>query len=242
MSEKPYYQDEWATLYCGDALEIVPTLGTVDVLVTDPPYGISYQSNKRTATEQFAVLAGDDDLEVAEAVLALAVPKIRRGRHLYVFGPVKDILERLPVAAVTQLVWDKEIRGMGNLSLPWGISHESIYFGVYEPSAANRRKGYGNLTARLRKNSVLRVQRIQALGVTRHPTEKPVPLLRDLIESSSASSEVVLDPFAGVGSTLVAATLEGRGSVGIETEERYCEVARSRLQVATRLAEEMKAA
>ena len=239
----PYYEDEWATLFCGDAAEIIPTLDlTPDLLVTDPPYGVAYQSNRRVATDQFALIEGDEDLEVAEAVLALTLPKVRRGRHLYVFGPVEDILRRLPVAAVTELVWDKQIRGMGNLSLPWGVSHEPIFFGVYELSKANRVKGSGNLAARLRKNSVLRYQRIQSDASHRHPTEKPVPLLRDLIESSSIAGEIVFDPFAGSGSTLVAATLEGRRSVGIEIEERYCEVAAKRLMAAARLVEGMVAA
>lgn len=233
---EPIYQDEFATLYCGDALEVIESLPTADLLVTDPPYGISYQSNKRSATEQFSLLSGDSSVDIAEAVLSRVVPKIRRGRHLYVFGPFSDVLSRLPVAAITELVWDKEIRGMGNLSLPWGVSHEPIFFGVYELSKANRDKGYGNQVARLRKNSVLRYQRIQADAVTRHPTEKPVPLLRDLIEASSASGEIVLDPFAGSGSTLVAATLEGRRSIGIEVDESYAQTAESRLRRAREVA------
>lgn len=223
-----YYSDALSTLYLGDAAEITPELPTIDLLVTDPPYGNSYRSNKRN--EQFRFIENDSDLSVVEVVLKEAVPKIRRGRHLYVFGPVGDILRTLPVAAVIQLVWDKEIRGMGNLSLPWGVSHEPIFFGVHEISAANRAKGYGNQVARLRKNSVLRYQRIQADAVTKHPTEKPVPLLRDLIESSSASGEIVFDPFVGSGSTQVAATLEGRRSIGIEIDEQYAEIAAKRLE------------
>jgi site-specific DNA-methyltransferase (adenine-specific) len=76
---------------------------------------------------------------------------------------------------------------------------------------------------------VIHAQRIQGGATLRHPTEKPVPLLRQLIESSSVWGETVLDFCVGVGSTLVAARLEGRKAIGIEIDERFCEVAAERL-------------
>jgi site-specific DNA-methyltransferase (adenine-specific) len=66
-------------------------------------------------------------------------------------------------------------------------------------------------------------------GAKRHPTEKPVMLLRQLIEASSLFGETVLDPFMGAGSTLVAAKAEGRKAIGVEVDERYCEIAASRM-------------
>jgi DNA modification methylase len=126
-------------------------------------------------------------------------------------------------------MWDKQVVGMGDLTSAWGRSHEPITFAVYEISKANREKGYGRLSARMRQGSVLSVPRTNGASTLRHPTEKPVKLLRMLIESSSVMDEVVLDPLMGVGSTLVAATLEERRSIGIELEEEYCEVAVERL-------------
>ncbi|WP_240360649.1 site-specific DNA-methyltransferase [Pyxidicoccus caerfyrddinensis] len=67
-----------------------------------------------------------------------------------------------------------------------------------------------------------------------HPTEKPVPLLAHLVEKSCPVSGLVLDPFAGTGATLVAAQQLGRRAVGVDLEERYCEVAAHRLQQALR--------
>lgn len=81
--------------------------------------------------------------------------------------------------------------------------------------------GSSSVAARLRKGSVLQVNRLTGTGVRRHPTEKPVSLLTELIESSSRAGDVVLDPFAGSGSTAVAALLRGRRYLVIERDDRY---------------------
>ena len=73
----------------------------------------------------------------------------------------------------------------------------------------------------------------------RHPTEKPVALMRLLIESSSLPGEIVLDPFAGVGSALVAAVVTGRRAIGIEIDKRYAEIAAERLRDAEAIAREI---
>lgn len=220
----PYYADERATLYLGDCRDVLPVLtDTADLLLTDPPYGQDYRSNRG----QHDKIAGDDGGLDVRAALLLATRRLRRSRHAYIFGPWD--LDDTPLTAAVELLWDKGIVGMGDLSLPWGTSHEPITFALHQPSKANREQGFGRLTARLRQGTVLRVDRTHGAGSKRHPTEKPVPLLRQLIESSSCVGEVVLDPFCGVGSTLVAAALEGRKSIGIEVEEKYAEIAARRL-------------
>lgn len=222
----PYYEDAAATLYHADARDVLPSLGVADLLITDPPYGQKWCSGLRS--ESFGEMAGDGDSDVGYEVLRLAMPHLRTFRHLYVFGPF-DLAAHLPVVGSNiELVWDKLMIGPGDLALPWGPRHEPIQFGVHVPSKANRRDGKGNLSARLRKGSVLSHARPNSRGV-RHPSEKPVALLRELIESSSVIGELVLDPFVGCGSTLVAARLEDRRSIGIEVDERWCEVAAKRL-------------
>lgn len=223
----PYYEDENVTIYHGDCFDVLPTLGRDHhLLLTDPPYGVDFQSNRRA--ERLDKIAGDDGTLDVKSALTLACKTLARGRHAYVFGP-RDVLPD-ELCARVELIWDKGLIGTGDLSLPWAAQHEPITFAVYELSKANREKGYGKLAARVRKGSIVRAQRPQGGATGRHPNEKPVLLLRQLIESSSVMGETVLDCFMGSGSTLVAAIQEGRRAVGIEIDERYCEMAAKRCQ------------
>lgn len=225
------HRSEWGTLYRGDCRDVLTEIpaDSCDLLLVDPPYGVGWQSNRG---KNFDAIAGDGDTSVWAEAAPSALRALRRHRHAYVFGglPVPEQL-----VGPADLVWDKAMTGLGNLALPWGPAHESIGFYVYESSKANRDGGLGRLAARLRQGSVIRCPRPNAAAVTRHPTEKPVPLLRQLIESSSCAGEIVLDPFAGAGSTGVAAVLSGRRYLMIELEERYAEIAASRLAEAEAL-------
>lgn len=222
---KPFYQDAYITLHCGDCRDILPRLDfTADLLVTDPPYGQDWQSGRRKV--KLDKLDGDQDTRTAVEGIAAALKKLRRGRHTYIFGRYE--FEDLPLCESSELIWDKELFNGGNLEIAWGNAHEYIQFAVHEISKANRGKGYGRLAARIRRGSVLRVPRLQSVAVTKHPTEKPVRLIRELIESSSSIGETVLDPFAGTGSTLIAARIKGRRAIGVEVKKAYCEEAARR--------------
>jgi site-specific DNA-methyltransferase (adenine-specific) len=222
---RPYYEERGILIYHGDCRDVLPTLDVkADLLVTDPPYGINFQSNCRV--QQFSVLEGDDGSLDVSAVIKEALKALHtsKGAHVYIFG--RFDLSSLPLGPSCELIWDKTQIGIGNLSMPWAPQHEYIQFAMYlSPKHATKS---GALSARLRKGSILRVQRMDG-NVIRHPTEKPVLLLRYLIESSSVIGDLVLDPFAGSGSTLEAARIEGRRAIGIEIEEKYCEVAAKRL-------------
>ena len=225
-----YYEDDNVKLYHGDCRDILPDLPPADLIVTDPPYGVEFRSNRRG--DRFDFIAEDDDPSGMASLVGAAIrDNLKRYRHAYVFGPLdfQPLVDAGIVQVPASLIWDKKVLGMGDLSIPWASQHEDIQFMVAVKSKSNVGKGEGRLAARLRRGSILSHQRPHAAGVKRHPTEKPVPLLRELIESSSCFGEMVLDPFVGSGSTLVAATLEGRKSVGIELDERYCEIAAQRL-------------
>jgi site-specific DNA-methyltransferase (adenine-specific) len=201
----PYYADDIVTIYHGDCREWMPE---ADVIVTDPPYGIGFASNKPGRFQGVAV-ANDDDCSVRDAVLAAW-----DGPAL-VFGSWK---RPTPAGTKALLIWDKEMYGggMGDLSIPWRNNHESIYV-IGTGFSGHRGSGV------LRSNTVVTWS---GPGQRRHPNEKPEDLLRDLIRKCPPGT--VLDPFMGSGSTLVAAKSLGRRAIGIEIEERYCEIAATR--------------
>lgn len=203
----PYYQDDAVTLYHGDCREAAVWLHG-DVLVTDPPYGIDYNSGSQRVALPRSI-AGDKDTAVRDWVL-----DEWEDSPALVFGTW-----RIPRPAGTRmvLVWDtKGALGMGDLSLPWKPSHQEIYV-------------IGSGFTGRRDSDVITCAPVQSLGYNgrEHPHEKPVTLLQRLIDKCPPG--IVADPFTGSGSTLVAAKSLGRKAIGVELEERYCEIAARRL-------------
>lgn len=230
MSVQAYWSspDGRLVIYHGDARDVLPTLArdSIDLLLTDPPYGMEWQSGRRASA--FELIAGDRDTSTALDVLALTESILRRHRHAYIFG--RFDLSGLSFSKPAELIWDKVTMSGGDVAAPWGSQHEYIQFAVLLRSKREKETNAGGIAARLRKGSVLRYQRPNGDGVKRHPTEKPVDLLRELIESSSRIGETVLDPFMGSGSTGEACKREDRRFIGIEVEERYCEQTARRLE------------
>lgn len=204
----PYYADDSVTLYHGDCLEVTKWL-TADVLVTDPPYGMAYVSSWTTRRP----VANDHDESARDAALANWGQ-----RPAIVFGTWRVAR---PVATKQVITWHKANigPGMGDLSLPWGNATEEIYV-IGDGWSGRRRQNIISTTD----------QRGSAVGVAAlvgHPTPKPVGLIEQLIEC--APPGVIADPFAGGGSTLIAARNLGRRAVGVEIDERYCEIIAKRL-------------
>lgn len=207
----PYYRDDQVTLYHGDCLEVSAWLDA-DVLVTDPPYGINigFRMNKDSRNAKPRKTIHGDRSTLA------------RDRALSDWGGAKSAMifgrwdVTPPSSTRIRLVWDKCGGFMGDRSLPWGLSDEEIY--VIGHGFTGKREG-----------SVIRVQMLMAADRERpdHPTPKPVPLLERLIDKCPPGS--VADPFAGSGSTLIAARNLGRKAIGVELEERYCEIVATRL-------------
>ncbi|MGH3834202.1 MAG: DNA-methyltransferase [Pseudonocardiaceae bacterium] len=201
-----YYSDGLITLYHGDCREVTEWLGA-DVLVTDPPYGIDHASNW-DGPYKSEVIANDDSVTVRDEVLA------RWGsRPSLVFGSWKCAT---PPGTTTCLVWDKgDAAGMGDLSIPWKPNWELIYV-----------QGGGFRGSR--DSGVLKGNVVTWASKGRtHPNQKPTGLLVTLL--AKCPRGVVADPFAGSGSTLVAAKQLGLPSIGVELEERFCEVTARRL-------------
>lgn len=217
-----YYQDERVTLYFGDCREMALPNASVDLLLTDPPYGVAYKSRGT-----HPMIVGDEGNAWVPDALRHCLKALRINRHFYVFGP--DVMSDLTVCPTVELIWDKgRLSGGGSMDVPWSPGHERITFGLYSPYKSHRNVGAG--AVRMRRSSVIHVPKVSnGRGSFVHPNQKPVELMRVLIECSSQFDETVYDPFAGSGATLVAAVLEGRKAVGVEVDERYCEVIARRL-------------
>ncbi len=204
----PYYQDAFVRLYHGDCLEI-DEWQSADVLVTDPPYGVSYQSTMSKHGPS-KLIANDSDVGARESVL-----DVWGDKPAIVFGTWKV---KRPERVKNLLVWDKGAApGMGDLSMPWGHSHEEIYI-------------FGRGFVGKRQSNVLHFDTLPPSANYRpeHPTPKPIGLMEDLIEKCP-SAWVIADPFSGSGATLVAARNLARFAVGVEIDEQYCEMIAKRL-------------
>ena len=213
MSE-PYYQDEFVTLYHGDCLEVTEWLAA-DVLVTDPPYGTQQMSgNERGGygRRQNAGL-GPDGFTIANDMTTetrdMVIQKWNGGgeKPMMVFSSPR--MPEPPGKWADRLVWDKKRLGMNGG--PWRYQHESIFV----TTGFERRDNASS--------SILTAFPKQ----TDHIHAKPVALMESLMEC--APTGIICDPFAGSGSTLVAARNLGRQVIGVELEERYCELIAKRL-------------
>lgn len=203
----PYYDDGSVTIYHGDCREVGEWL-QADVLVTDPPYGMALRSGWAGAFGDLRI-EGDDNSGVRDTALGLW-----GDRPALVFG--RWSVQRPPSTRMV-LTWDKGgASGMGDLAIPWKPQTEEIYV-------------IGGGFIGRRSSCVLRYDAppTAAARRRRHPTEKPLGLMRDLV--GKCPPGVVADPFMGSGTTMRAAKDLGRKAIGVELDEAYCEVAARRM-------------
>lgn len=211
----PYYQDDLVTLHLGDCREIREWLAA-DVLVTDPPYGVEWTgiptsySRGIQVTRTQAPIAGDHSTECRDTVL-----EMWGARPAICFGSWKA---PRPRGVRHRLIWDKQGMAPGPVRFSFMTMDEEIYV-----------IGDGFPATSPPQRSVITTREPRSLEVRRlgHPTPKPVGLMELLI--GRCPPGVIADPFAGSGSTLLAARNLGRRAVGVELEERYCEIAAARL-------------
>ena len=217
-----YYEQGGITILCGDAAELLPQI-EADACVSDPPYGINYRSghntgyvNKREGWDDwrrdsnFAPIAGDDKPFDPELLMRFEKVALCGGNHF---------ASRLPDSKCW-VTWDKrEDSGSDRQS-----DCEYVWTNFGKPSRVFRHLWRG-LCRRGEEN-------VSKSGKY-HPNQKPVALMRFLLEYGECGP-VVVDPFMGSGSTLLAAMDCGLQCIGIELSEDYCEVAKRRLQNRTR--------
>lgn len=206
---------------CCEAQELLGKIPSesVDLILTDPPYGISYYSNHGTEEYKARVMqtGWDDDFHFGE-YLDECFRVLKDNSYMLVFGCEENIALMKHLGSTQTLVWDKGHCGMGNVS-DFGIGYELIF--VFK-------KGKPALRGK-RVNGVLPFEFHGSFDKTVHPTAKPVSLLRFLITKTSDVGGVVLDPFAGSGSTLIAAKQSGRVFIGCESNAEYVRIIQERL-------------
>jgi len=212
-----------------DVRDVLPSMPaeSVDLIVTDPPYGIGFDGN-RYETDKHDELTGDDDTELMMSVAGELARVLKPDRHAYVFcrwDTLPAVLESYGdhFEIDTTIVWDKDEggHGMGDLD-DWAPRHEMI---------VKCSKGSRPLQTDSRSPNVIRQQDVRFTDDPNdHPTQKPTPLLEALIEASSVKGEVVFDPFGGVHSTAVAAVRKDRRAVSVESNVEFHTKGRDRIR------------
>ena len=202
---KAYYQDKWVTIYHGDCREILPQLDVkVDLVLTDPPYGIGWNCPYPNS-RKFSPIIGDDGSLDLRFLFLLPY-------DLVIFG-ANNVPQLLPHKGVW-LCWDKRVT----------VEADKILGSQFELLWTNKTHGFQ------------KIYRVQHGGFINdnaknqprlHPTEKPIRLL-ELILLDYPTSQMVLDPFFGSGTTGMACKKLSRKCIGIEIEEKYCEIAARR--------------
>jgi len=208
---EPYYHNEkyGVTIYNADCREVLPQLEPVDLVLTDPPYGIGEAAGKNKSRNQLAkakdygIANWDNETKDSEVEMAVSV-----ARNAIVFGGNYYNLGK----SSCWLVWDKDNSGdFADCELAW----------------TNLKKAVRKF--KWRWNGMLQELSGGKKETRHHPTQKPLALMKWCIKQAG-EPQTILDPFMGSGTTLVAAKQLGRKAIGIEIEEKYCEIAVERLR------------
>ena len=202
-----YYEDDHVVIYHGDCKELLPDL-VFDVGVTDPPYGINLKtdySHLKGSTKTFSPVVGDNKKFDPSFLFALNKP-------MALFGVDHYMTQQMING--TLHVWDKRENSKPNLFADFETIWTSYTSG---PSRMFRYQWLCGVHPNTKNEK------------SQHPTQKPIPVMKWILEHKKFPEGVILDPFMGSGSTLRAAKDLGRKAIGIEIEEKYCEIAAKRM-------------
>lgn len=208
----------------GDCLELMKGIqdGSVDLVLTDPPYGMNFQSNYRA--KKYSKIENDTCLDWLDAFLqeCWRVLKPNSAIYLFCFWHKVDIFKkavekRFKIKNI--IIWEKNNTSMGDLKGSYAPKYEMVIFAHKGRRVLNGFRYPDVLTAKRTGNKL-------------HPTQKPIELLEIFVNSSSNDGETVLDPFMGSGSTGVACVNTGRNFIGIELDPIYFQTAQERINKA----------
>ena len=225
----------------GDCLDVLPTLaaGSVDAVVTDPPYGIGYASSRTTRPDgtprRKAASFGAD---VFDPRWVCELERLTKPDAMLYCFTRWDMIDKWRVAIEAagfkmkqRLIWDKRHWKMGDLSY-YGSQIEDVLFCIKGRPAMQWPKRSGNLFSS--SSSYL------PEGQYNHPTQKPEIILRRFVEDSTRPGDLILDPFCGSGTTGVACIQTGRNFIGIELDPGYADIARARIAKAAEQARRLE--
>jgi len=233
---KPYYEQDGQTIYHGDCREVLPTLGPVDHVITDPPYSehvhgkqwigaaLTSQGKPRVSTAHKSL--GFDPLTPDVWAFFCAEAWRLASRWTLAFCDLESIFQwRAMVEAfgldyVRACVWDK-VDGAPQFTGDRPAAGAEAVVCAHQRGAKRWNGGGGR--------NVLRHAVNAERGAKPHPSTKPEPLMAELVMLFTDQGDTILDPFLGSGTTLVAAKRLGRKGIGIELNEKYCEIAARRL-------------
>lgn len=239
---EPYYSEAGIVIYHGRCEDVLPSLDCVGVMITDPPYSdhthkkqwigaaLTADAKPRTSTAHkslgFDCLNPELQSFVCEQTFRLV------GRWSLFFSDIEGIdswrsaILRNGLEYIRTLIWDKVDAAPQFTGDRPAAGAEAIVCG--HPTGRKHWNGGGS------RNVFRHAVNGMNKGAKPHPSTKPLSLMRDLVFLFSDPNETILDPFLGSGTTLVAAKSLGRNGIGIEIDEKYCEVAAERLRLQSR--------
>lgn len=242
---QPYYDDGAVTIYHGDCREVLPLLEPVDHVITDPPYEAEAHTKARRimgGCRPNKSVRSWLDAKGQERVAVLSFPAIDTDTRRMVSGLIGQMTQRWVLVfcqAEGAHLWESALLEAGMTRRRWcvwvkpdaqpqftgdrpGVGYETIV--ATHVKAKSRWNGGGKVGVFTHIKNVTG-SRFKSF----HETEKPESLMRELVALFTDPGETILDPFMGSGTTLVASKRLGRQAIGIELEERYCEIAAKRL-------------
>ena len=198
-----FYSDDWATIYCGDCREILPMIEPVDLVLTDPPYGVNKDEN---------------DSLVWNDLKLLLLPIFQLPKLKLIFSSTKSLLNYLTLLPdyLDIAIFYKPYANNRGITTEWNLFDFIII--------AGRKPEYRP------KDNFYKYELFPTMDGKPHPYPKPLKIIKELVNDYSQINNLIFDPFLGSGTTCVAAKNLNRKSIGIEINPKYCEIAVKRLR------------
>lgn len=217
MNVLPYFETELGRIYHGDCLEIMQEMkdDSIDLILTDPPYGISYLSNYYKNKNPFGKIKNDEKYPI----YVIPILKKLAKKAVFCFCRWDNLFEvEKPKSFI---VWAKNNWTAGDLLHEYGRSWEGILFYPLQEHSFKKRLP-----------DLIDFRRIPPTKL-HHPTEKPKTLISWIIENNSDTNDIIFDPFIGSGTTAIACERLNRRWIGIEISKEYCDIAVDRIKKET---------